>query len=362
MATRSNNTRHRDKDDQARPPGSNNNIKATAFTICSFRTMLSLLPEEAGSIRYDARTPNFEGVALRYRRNKNRDQESDIDTNNGIDECRRAAANFPAFLNRMEKAHGWRGIEFNVCRAHFVDKLIVDSVTNATNQTSPIRQIVFCGIGQDYRGMRYGELIRQYAVTVFELDLPDMMCLREKVKQGILHANPNLILPETHALPIDFGSQHVSEVLLSCRAFDPNVPTLYIWEGVSYYLTSEMMKLFFQDIHQLMRKSTTFHIREQHRLFFDHLIDLPKLVETANDAPAKAMLDRFAESEPLQAFLDFDQVGPYLESLGLSIEKQLCPPDMYKPYQTAGNVAFHLRESKYFGLVVAKFANERADA
>jgi len=125
---------------------------------------------------------------------------------------------------------------------------------------------------------------------------------------------------------------------------------------VTYYLTPDAMKSFFQDIHSLIGKAPVGE-REHSRVFFDHLIDLPKLA-SEGDVPAKAMLDMFAKSEPLLAFLDFDQVEPYLSSLGFAVHRQLVPPDMYEPYQTAANKAYHLQPSDYFGIVIAKYAKE----
>jgi methyltransferase (TIGR00027 family) len=324
-------------------------IKSTAYGICHIRTLLSLLPEEAESLRYDSRTPKFEGLALKQ-------VEEDEDNKwmaGGVEGARKTASDFPRFLESMADMDvTWRGFEFNVCRAHFVDNLLKESIADGSQ---PIRQIVFCGVGQDYRSMRYGEAIQKHGAKVFELDLPNMMNARETVKVDIKNANKGLVLPETHPLPIDFGKQHVSEVLLAHPAFDPKVPTLYLWEGVSYYLTPDAMRSFFQDIHSLMSQAPLKE-REHHRIFFDHLVDLPKLAAESDDGPAKAMLEMFASSEPLQAFLDFDQVESYLASLGLGVHEQFRPPEMYKPFQTAKNEAFHLKPSAYFGIVVAKYS------
>ena len=79
-------------------------------------------------------------------------------------------------------------LDFNVCRAHAVDNLIVEAVS----KDSPIRQIVFCGVGQDYRSMRYGEAIHARGIKVFELDLPPMMAMRKKAKARINEVNKGL--------------------------------------------------------------------------------------------------------------------------------------------------------------------------
>lgn len=320
-------------------------IKGTAFGICSFRTILSLLPQEAGSLCYDKKTLKFEGVALEF--NPDKTAHGGLCTLEG---CQKSAADFPSLMRRMNgnDNKGWNGLDFNVCRAHTVDNLIIE----AMDDSSSIRQIVFCGVGQDYRSMRYGEAIQARGIKVFELDLPPMMAMREKVKARIKQVNEELILPETYDLCIDFDTQSVSQVLLSCDGFDPSLPTLYLWEGVTYYLLPEAMESFLRDIHGLMCRAPE-NVQKQHSLFFDYLIDLPSLAKQG-DLPAAAMLETFANSEPLRSFLDFENVEPHLLNLGFRVEKHLVPPDIYKPYQTAVKPEYRLKGSKYFGMVVAK--------
>ena len=332
---------------------SEDSIKGSAFGICFMRCVLSMLPSEAGAICYDDNTPDFEGVALDFHPSPD---DSFFGTEN-LMTAAKLAKDFAKFRSNINKKMGdkdWGGFDFNVCRAHFVEKLLLESV----QETSPIRQIVFCGVGQDYRGMRHGKAIKDHGAKVFELDLGPMMTLRKTIKEEICEMNEEVSdeLPETHELSIDFSVQHVSEVLLACPAFDVAVPTLYLWEGVSYYLAPEAMASFLTNLADLMRRAPATE-QQHHRLFFDHLIDIPKLATEEKDVPAQAMLDVFNKEvkEPLMSFLDFDQVEPYLKELKFSVQKQVAPPEMYTLYQAESiDSAYHLKESKYFGMVVAK--------
>jgi O-methyltransferase involved in polyketide biosynthesis len=202
--------------------------------------------------------------------------------------------------------------------------------------------------------MRYGDAIHARGIKVFELDLPPMMDLREKVKARICEVNKGLVLPETYALPIDFDKESVSEVLLTCARYDPTLPTLYLWEGVTYYLQPEAMESFFQDIHGLMCCHAPMDIQRHNSLFFFyHLMDFPSLAEKG-DVPAAAMLETFTKIEPLISFIAFDKMESYLSPLGFWVDKKMYPPDIYAPYQTAADEDYHLKGSKYFGMVVAK--------
>ena len=84
-------------------------VKGTAFGICAFRTTLSLLPQEAGSLCYDKKTPKFEGVALEFNPNKT--------THGGsftLEGCHKSAADFPSLMGRMngDDKKGWNGLGF----------------------------------------------------------------------------------------------------------------------------------------------------------------------------------------------------------------------------------------------------------
>lgn len=237
----------------------NKGVKASAFGICAFRTTLSLLPDEAGALCYDKRTPKFEGVALEFTPDKK--AHGGFLTMEG---CQKSAADFPSMLKKMngDGEKGWNGLDFNVCRAHAVDDLIVQAVAEG----SSVKQIVFCGVGQDYRSMRYGEALQTRGIKVFELDLPPMMELRKKIKARIGEVNESLVLPETYDLSIDFDKQSVSEVLLGCPGFHVTLPTLYIWEGVSYYLLPNAMESFLRDVRGLMAQAPK-DIQKKHSLF-----------------------------------------------------------------------------------------------
>jgi hypothetical protein len=115
--------------------------------------MMSFLPEEAKTLRYDRRTPKFKGVALKF---NPEEPHGPMSTLKGA--CK-MAADYSAMVKLFDKKVGeeknWGGLDFYFCQAHTVDALIIKAVADG----SPIWQIVFCGVSQDYHGMRYGDAI-----------------------------------------------------------------------------------------------------------------------------------------------------------------------------------------------------------
>lgn len=95
-------------------------------------------------------------------------------------------------------------------------------------------------------------------VHVFEVDFPATQALkREKLK--------TIDLPERHHLtyvPIDFNKDDLA-MELSNAGYDPNVKTLFIWEGVTMYLDAESVNATLKFISSNSAKGST--------LYFDYL-------------------------------------------------------------------------------------------
>lgn len=107
-------------------------------------------------------------------------------------------------------------------RTAAIDAALRDSVGAGT------RQLVLLGAGLDARAYRLPEL---EGVKVFELDHP----LTQPYKQRRVGSLEPLAA-EVHFCPIDFERQAIGEVL-SQAGFQTELPSLWIWEGVTMYLT-----------------------------------------------------------------------------------------------------------------------------
>jgi methyltransferase (TIGR00027 family) len=94
-----------------------------------------------------------------------------------------------------------------------------------------VEQVVILGAGLDARAHRFDELKK---IRVFELDHPASQTSKtEKVKQifGDLPAHVTYV-------PIDFNTQTL-EARLPESGYDESRKTLFIWQGVTQYLTPE---------------------------------------------------------------------------------------------------------------------------
>lgn len=95
-----------------------------------------------------------------------------------------------------------------------------------------IEQLVILGAGYDSRAYRFNEL--KGKVKVFEVDHPATQRVKvDKVKK-ILGSLPDHVI----YVPIDFDRDKLNNRLFE-SGYDKDLKTLFIWEGVTYYITAE---------------------------------------------------------------------------------------------------------------------------
>ncbi len=114
-------------------------------------------------------------------------------------------------------------------------------------------QVVILGAGLDARAYRFDELKK---IRVFEVDHPASQASKmEKVKQvlGELPAHVTYV-------PIDFNSQTL-EKRLPESGYDDSRKTLFIWQGVTQYLTPEAVDSTLAFIAQSFPRRQFGHLR-----------------------------------------------------------------------------------------------------
>jgi methyltransferase (TIGR00027 family) len=124
----------------------------------------------------------------------------------------------------------WPGARTSaVARTRAIDDLLAEALGTG------LRQVVFLGAGYDTRALRLPSLA---GVAVFELDQPALLA----AKRERLGADAERTGPATaralRRVPIDFARDEVVPTLARA-GFDPASPAVFVWEGVTNYLTAE---------------------------------------------------------------------------------------------------------------------------
>jgi methyltransferase (TIGR00027 family) len=119
----------------------------------------------------------------------------------------------------------WGGI---MARKRFIDDVISEN---------PAEAVVNLGAGFDTRACRLPELAD---VPVWEVDLPVTVEAKRRRLQKIFGAVPEYL----HLVPLDFDREDPGSAL-AASGYPTGAVTLFIWEGVTQYLTEEGFRATF---------------------------------------------------------------------------------------------------------------------
>ncbi|HET6488315.1 MAG TPA: class I SAM-dependent methyltransferase, partial [Syntrophales bacterium] len=118
--------------------------------------------------------------------------------------------------------------EFMIARTAFFDRL----VQGALRENIP--QIVFLGAGYDSRPYRFKELIRD--TRIFELDIEPT----QQHKIALLHRAGIPIPDPLVFVSINFNTDNIGDALFR-TGFEKNKKSLFVWEGVTPYLSAKVV-------------------------------------------------------------------------------------------------------------------------
>jgi len=122
----------------------------------------------------------------------------------------------------------WRGPglwEFLVARERTIDDYL------ETRLSEGLEQLVILGAGYDARAYRFQAL--RTGIKVFEVDHPATQAAKLRKLAAVFGARPAHVT----YVPIDFDRQRLAERLCA-SGYDGGRRTLFIWQGVTQYLTA----------------------------------------------------------------------------------------------------------------------------
>lgn len=201
-----------------------------------------------------------------------------------------------------------------IARTAFIDNIFKKSL--AEN----IPQIVFLGAGYDTRAYRYRESLGK--TRIFELDINST----QQRKIDILSAKID-IPQQVSFVSINFKVDNL-EAVLRKAGFDETVKTLFIWEGVTYYLTEDAI-----------RKTLSFikvHSPQGSAICFDYLTE---------------KLDSVNAAEPFQFWIGTNELEPFLAKLGFKTIEHIDSKEMEKRYLTLNDGSLAEKALSQFCLV-----------
>jgi len=184
------------------------------------------------------------------------------------------------------------------------------------------QQIVVLGAGYDSRAYRYAELAA--GVKFFEVDHPASQQAKRAKLTEIFGDLPSHVT----YVPIDFVKDSLEEQLLE-NGFDPAQKTIFLWEGVTYYITAEAVD---QTLAFIARKSAA-----GSSVIFDYTY--PSVVEgTCNRREAKVwrrtMIPR---GEDVLFGIEENTIEAFMQQRGFENIKDVTDTDLKQQYFTGRN-------------------------
>jgi methyltransferase (TIGR00027 family) len=142
-----------------------------------------------------------------------------------------ALYHFVKFFDRLgySERRGPGVMGFLTVRERHIDEYLKSGLANN------VQQVVILGAGYDARAYRFEEF--KQSVKVFEVDHPATQQAKMKRLQKTFGEVPSHVT----YVPIDFNTQTLEQRLPEC-GYDEHAKTLFIWQGVTQYLTLEAVE------------------------------------------------------------------------------------------------------------------------
>ncbi|MCX5904210.1 MAG: SAM-dependent methyltransferase [Proteobacteria bacterium] len=203
--------------------------------------------------------------------------------------------------------------QYMLARTAYFDAVFKD----ALNRNVP--QIVLLGAGYDTRAYRFADLIRD--TKIFELDAPPT----QNSKRSRLFKSHITIPDNAVFIPIDFDAESLQDAL-GKAGYDEHKNTLFLMEGVSYYIEPESVDATLKFVSSNLKAEST--------IVFDYILPVP--IEKLDDYyGARALHEHHLKNHPNEKgkfFIEEEAVAAYLEQRGLRVVEHLDSSGMENRY------------------------------
>lgn len=211
-------------------------------------------------------------------------------------------------------------------------RLIDDATSQALRDN--IRQIVILGAGFDCRAYRLPGI---NSATVFEVDHQATLAWKLSCLREVLPKLP----PNVRYVQSDFNREDVSQ-LLAQAGFDSSLPAMFLWEGVTNYLTSEAVDAVLRTVSSCAPGSRIV-FTYVHSGILDgsvHFEGAPKLLDDVKQL-----------GEPWTFGLAPTAVPEFLRQRGLRLDRD-ASAGQYRA-QLYGTEARHIKGYEFYHVVIA---------
>ncbi|MBU0516221.1 MAG: SAM-dependent methyltransferase [Proteobacteria bacterium] len=179
-------------------------------------------------------------------------------------------------------------------------------------------QVVILGAGFDSRAFRFHRKFPR--VKFFELDLPATQSIKRRLTRERIGPPP----PTLVYTPIDFNTQTLGQALARA-GYNPRARTVFIWEGVTYYITAGAVD---STLRFIARKSGP-----GSSVIFDYALEEVIKGDFRRFPYAQYAIKRLASiNEPFLFGIRQDRAAEYVAQRGLRLKSDLGAAELTRRY------------------------------
>lgn len=214
----------------------------------------------------------------------------------------RALLRFPRLLRAYVELRIPGCCFYHLVRTRHFDLALTDALCEG------IDQLVLLGAGYDTRPYRFAAALRR--VRTFEVDLPGTQTVKRRLVESVVNYRPNSVT----FVPIDFQRQRLGDVLVA-HGYQPTRRTLFLWEGVTYFLTREAVEATLQAVAE--------HAPAGSRIVFDYALRSYVEGDLSYYGAREIASELERIGEPHLFGLNADEIRPFLARFGFDVDSDL---------------------------------------
>jgi len=222
--------------------------------------------------------------------------------------------------------------EYVLVRTKVMDQAFTDALK------AHFTQIVLLGAGFDTRALRFAN--RNQGTMVFELDVTTT----QSPKIDILHRKKVVLPKELIFVPIDFNREDLFEVL-SKAGYREGQPSLFLWEGVTMYLSAQAVDGTLNFIRHRAAPGS--------QVAFDYIYASVLRRENRFYGEAEIYQTVSQAGEGWTFGLEDGEIETFLSQRGFEIVAHYTPPELEKLYLTTEDGTLHGRINGTHCIVIA---------
>jgi methyltransferase (TIGR00027 family) len=223
--------------------------------------------------------------------------------------------------------------EFMLARTAFFDRVVEQALQ------ANIDQMIFLGAGYDSRPYRFTGLIRD--TIIFELDMQPT----QQHKQECLRQAGIPISSQIRFVPLDFNTDPLAGKL-AVAGFDSRKETVFVWEGVTYYLAPEAVDGMLTFVAENSPPGSS--------ICFDYAAISQETLDEPNGKEIRSHMRSQYANEPARFGIPAGWIESFLDGRGFEILEHLTAAEMGQSYLPQGSLQELGQVPQMFCLVHAR--------